>query len=276
MTTFNGIKYIGINIAYYNYENIIIKKEVQQVRLKDKVCIITGASRGLGFAIAKKYVEEGGKVVICATNPKKLDEAVEELKTISNDVLGFVVDISKKEEIERMVSQIISKYGRVDVLVNNAGITMDAQLHKMTDEQFDKVIDINLKGTYLCTRAIVDIMREQNSGSIINLSSLSGIYGNFGQTNYVATKMGVIGFVKTWTKELGRKNIRVNAIAPGLIETEMSQAMPEKAQEALISKVPMARMGQPEEVANVALFLASEESSYVTGITVEVGGGLTL
>lgn len=243
------------------------------MKLQDKVCIVTGGSRGLGFAIAIKFAQEGARVAICDVNEESLNKAVEEIKKINSEVMGFKVDVTNKEDIENMVKAIIDKYGRVDVLVNNAGILMDAQLHKMTDEQFDKVIDVNLKGVFLCTRAVVDIMRAQESGSIINLSSLAGVYGNFGQTNYAATKAGIVGFTKTWAKELGRKGIRANAIAPGLIDTPLMRTLPEKIQGKMAKMIPLQRFGKPEEIANVAAFLASDESSYVNGVTIEVSGG---
>lgn len=243
------------------------------MKLKDKVCIVTGGSRGLGFATALKFAEEGARVSICDVNEEGLNNAVQEIKKVNTEVMSFIVDVTNKDAIENMVKTNMDKYGRVDVLVNNAGILMDAQLHKMTEEQFDKVIDVNLKGTYLCTRAVVDIMREQESGAIINLSSLAGVYGNFGQTNYAATKAGVVGFTKTWAKELGRKGIRTNCIAPGLIESEMMRKLPENVLKAMEKMIPLQRLGNPEEIANVAAFLASDEASYVNGVTIEVSGG---
>lgn len=246
------------------------------MKLKDKVCIVTGGCRGLGFATAIKFAQEGARVAICDVNVEGLNKAVEEIKKINSEVMGFKVDVTNKEDIEQMIKGIMDRYGKIDVLVNNAGILIDAQIYKMTDEQFDKVINVNLKGTFLCTRAVAGIMRAQESGAIINLSSLAGVYGNFGQTSYSATKAGVIGFTKTWAKELGRKGIRTNAIAPGLIESDMISTTPEKQLNSMKQIIPLQRFGKPEEIANVAAFLASDESSYVNGVTIEVGGGVVV
>ncbi len=168
------------------------------------------------------------------------------------------------------------RYGRIDVLVNNAGITLDARLQKMEDEQFDHVIDVNLKGTFNCARAVVDIMVQQGGGVILNASSVVGIYGNFGQTNYAASKFGVIGFVKTWSRELGPKGVRCNAVAPGFIETPILNTIPDKVLQQMTERVPLRRLGTPEDIANVYAFLASDEASYINGAVIEVAGGLTV
>ena len=178
--------------------------------------------------------------------------------------------------IKAMVDGVVAKYGRVDCLVNNAGIVMDAQLKNMTDEQFDNVIDINLKGVYNCTRAVVDTMLKQQSGVILNASSIVGLYGNFGQTNYAASKFAVIGMVKTWAKELGRRGIRANAVCPGFVETSIIKSVPERVIRALEERVPLGRLARPEEIANTFAFLASDEASYINGAVIEVSGGLTL
>ena len=178
--------------------------------------------------------------------------------------------------MKQMVEDTLKEWGQVDILVNNAGIIMDAQLYKMTTEQFDRVIDINLKGTYLCARAVIDQMIVQGSGVILNASSIVGLYGNFGQTNYAATKWGVIGMVKTWAKELGPKGIRSNAVCPGFIDTPILTPMPEKVIEGMKAKVPLRRLGKPEEIANAYAFLASDEASYINGVVLEVGGGVVL
>jgi 3-oxoacyl-[acyl-carrier protein] reductase len=175
-----------------------------------------------------------------------------------------------------MVSSVKGTHGRIDVLVNNAGITLDARLQKMTDEQFDKVVAVNLKGTYNCARAVVDTMVEQGSGVILNASSVVGIYGNFGQTNYAATKFGVIGFVKTWARELGPKGVRCNAVAPGFVATTILSTIPHKVLEQMTERVPLRRLGTPEDIANVYAFLASDEASYINGAVIEVAGGLTV
>ena len=246
------------------------------MRLKDKVAIITGSASGIGEATAIKFAAEGAKVVVCDVNQAGVAAVVAALTANGADAIGFVVDVTKTDTIAAMVAAVKDKYQRIDVLVNNAGIVMDAQLFKMTEDQFDRVIDINLKGVYNCTKAVVDTMIEQQSGVILNASSVVGIYGNFGQTNYAATKFGVIGFVKTWAKELGKKGIRANAICPGFVATPILNAMPEKVIQAMEEKVPMRRLAQPAEIANVYAFLASDEASYINGAVIEVTGGLTL
>lgn len=246
------------------------------MRLKDKVAIITGSASGIGEATAIKFAAEGAKVVVCDVNQAGIDSVVAALVASGADAVGFVVDVTKPDTIAAMVSGVKEKYTRIDVLVNNAGITQDAQLFKMTEDQFDRVIDINLKGVYNCTKAVVDTMIAQNSGVILNASSVVGVYGNFGQTNYAATKFGVIGFVKTWAKELGKKGIRANAVCPGFVATPMVTAMPEKVLQGMEEKVPMRRLAQPSEIASVYAFLASDEASYINGAAIEVTGGLTL
>ena len=246
------------------------------MRLKDKVAIITGAGQGIGHATAIKFAQEGAKVALCDINRPGVDAAVEAIIASGGQALGFVVDVTEKQSIARMVEGVMGAWGRIDTLVNNAGIVQDAQFRKMTDEQFERVIDVNLKGVYNCTKAVVDIMLEQNSGVILNASSIVGIYGNFGQTNYAATKFGVIGFTKTWSRELGPKGIRVNAVAPGFVETPILATIPDKVLQHMRDQVPLHRLGKPEEIANVYAFLASDEASYVNGAVIEVSGGMTV
>jgi 3-oxoacyl-[acyl-carrier protein] reductase len=190
--------------------------------------------------------------------------------------LAYVVNVTDMVSIKAMVSDLHGRCGKIDVLVNNAGIVADAQLKNMTEEQFDRVIDINLKGVYNCTKAVVHKMLEQQSGVILNASSIVGLYGNFGQTNYAAAKFGVIGMAKTWARELGRKGIRSNAVCPGFIATPILGTVPEKVIHALEERVPMGRLGKPEEIANTFAFLASDEASYINGAVIEVNGGLTI
>lgn len=246
------------------------------MKLDGKVSIITGAASGIGKATAEKFVREGAIVAVCDINLDAVSLVVDTLRSIGGHAVGYEVDVTNKSQIGAMVADLKTRFGRIDVLVNNAGIVMDAQLVKMTDEQFDKVIDINLKGVYNCTRAVVDSMVEQGKGVILNASSVVGIYGNFGQTNYAATKFGVIGFAKTWAKELGKKGIRVNAVCPGFVATPILKSMPEKVIQAMEDKVPMKRLAAPEEIANVYAFLASDEASYINGAAIEVTGGLSL
>src|SRR6516164_2452112 len=246
------------------------------MRLTEKVSIITGAGQGIGRATALKFASEGARVAVCDINQAAVDDTVKAIEATGADAAGFRVDVTDKESITRMVEGVMAKWGRVDTLVNNAGIVQDAQFKKMTDEQFERVIDVNLKGVYNCTKAVVDIMLEQNSGVILNASSIVGIYGNFGQTNYAATKFGVIGMVKTWARELGRKGIRANAICPGFIETPILDSIPEKVLRMMEEKVPMGRLGKPEEIANTYAWLASDEASYINGAVIEVSGGVTI
>ena len=246
------------------------------MRLVDKVSIITGAGSGIGHATAIKFAQEGAKVAVCDIDEKSAREVAREITDSGGEALPFRIDVTDKESIARMVEGVMAKWGRIDTLVNNAGIVQDAQLKKMSDDQFDRVIDVNLKGVYNCTKAVVDVMLEQHSGCILNASSIVGIYGNFGQTNYAATKFGVIGMVKTWARELGSKGIRANAICPGFIETTILGSIPEKVLKAIEEKVPMGRLGRPEEIANTYAWLASDEASYVNGAVIEVSGGVTI
>ncbi|EGY52508.1 beta-ketoacyl-ACP reductase [Neisseria shayeganii] len=246
------------------------------MRLANKVAVITGAASGIGLATAEKFAAEGATVIVCDLNQAGIDAAVQAITDQGGKAEGYVVDVTNKEQINAMRDAVLAKHGRIDTLVNNAGIVMDAQLVKMTEEQFDKVVDINLKGTYNMARALVDTMVAQGSGVILNASSVVGVYGNFGQTNYAATKFGVIGFVKTWSRELGKKGIRVNAVCPGFVSTPILKDMPEKVLAAMADKVPMKRLADPSEIANVYAFLASDEASYINGAALEVTGGLTL
>jgi len=247
------------------------------MRLKGKVSIITGAGSGIGKATAQKFAAEGAIVAACDVNLEAVAGLAEELReAFGAQIVGYRVDVTDKAQIAEMVQDVKARFGRIDVLVNNAGILADAQLSKMTEEQFDRVIDVNLKGVYNSTKAVVDTMIEQGSGVILNASSVVGLYGNFGQTNYAAAKFGVIGFVKTWAKELGKKGIRANAVCPGFVATPILKSMPEKVIQSMEERVPMRRLAQPEEIASVYAFLASDEASYINGAAIEVTGGLAL
>jgi 3-oxoacyl-[acyl-carrier protein] reductase len=235
-------------------------------RLAGKVAIITGAGRGIGQATAVKFGKEGAKVISCDINADRAQETAQLVTSGGGEAIGFQMDVRDKASIARVVEAVIAKYGRVDCLVNNAGIVQDATIKNMTDEQFDSVIDINLKGVYNCTKAVVDVMIKQNSGVILNTSSIVGLYGNF----------GVIGMVKTWARELGRKGIRANAVCPGFVSTPILSKIPEKVLKALEDRVPLGRLARPEEIANTFAFLASDEASYINGAVIEVSGGLTL
>ena len=246
------------------------------MRLQDKVAIITGAGRGIGQATAVKFVNEGAKVVVCDLTQDAIDETLMLCKETRGEAMGYAADVRDINALEGMVAATLARWGRVDCLVNNAGIVQDAQLKNMTEDQFDRVIEINLKGVYNCTRAVVNTMLSQQSGVILNASSIVGLHGNFGQTNYAAAKAGLIGMVKTWARELGRKGIRANAVCPGFIATTILSSIPERVMKALEDKVPMGRLGKPEEVANTFAWLASDEASYINGAVIEVTGGLTI
>ena len=242
------------------------------MKLENKVAVVTGGNAGIGKAIAKKFLEEGAIVGICGTNPSKLNLAVDELKEYGT-IRGFVVNIADKAADEAMIASMLEEFGHIDILVNNAGITKDAQFYKMTDEQFEAVLDINLKGNYYMTKAVVNQMIERKYGKIVHITSVSAFNGNFGQSNYAATKAAIMGMTRVQGKELGKYNITVNAIAPGSIMTDMYAAVPDDVREAKLKRIPLRRYGDPEEVANLALFLACEDSSYVTTQTITIDGG---
>ncbi|MCC5912341.1 MAG: 3-oxoacyl-[acyl-carrier-protein] reductase [Clostridiaceae bacterium] len=246
------------------------------MRLKEKIAIVTGAARGIGKETALKFAREGAKVVVSDVGEGSLNEVVTELKEMGSEVLAYNVNVVDRGQIQAMVDDVVEKWGKIDVLVNNAGITADNQLLKMPEEDFDKVIDVNLKGVYNCSQIAAKAMTETGGGVILNASSVVGIYGNFGQTNYAATKWGVIGMTKTWAKELGRKGIRVNAVAPGFILTPMTEKMPEKVLDMMSGKSPLGLLGQPEDIANAYAFLASDEAKFITGTVLSVDGGVVL
>lgn len=246
------------------------------MRLIDKVAVITGGSSGIGKATAIRFAKEGAKVIIWDVNLTDAEKVIEEIKEIGGIGKAYEVDVTDRKQIEEATNRVIEEFDKIDILINNAGITMDATLLKMKEEQWDKVIDINLKGTFNCGQVIAKHMAERQSGVILNAASVVGLYGNFGQTNYAASKWGVIGMTKTWAKELGRKNIRVNAVAPGFISTDMVKKIPEKVLNMMKEKALLGRLGTPEEVANAYLFLASDEASFITGTVLSVDGGVVL
>jgi 3-oxoacyl-[acyl-carrier protein] reductase len=243
-------------------------------RLPDRVAVVTGGAAGIGKATAEKFCAEGAVVSIWDVNVEAGEATLKELADNGYTAEFRNVNTSDINAVNAAVEAVKNKYGRIDILVNNAGITRDATLLKMDEEKWDQVIDVNLKGVFLCGQAVAKVMIEQGSGSIINASSVVALYGNFGQTNYVATKAGVIGMTKVWARELGRKGIRVNAIAPGFIATEMVKKMPEKILDMMRGKTPLGRLGEPEDIANAFLFLASDDSSFVNGTTLSVDGGV--
>ncbi len=249
------------------------------MKLQDKVCIITGAGQGIGLATARRFAAEGAVVVVCDLRQAEVDAAVAECGKLGGPAqrtVGFTLSVTDRAQVDAMVAAVKAQFGRIDVLVNNAGITKDARLQKMTLEQFDAVIDVNLRGVFHCSQAVADTMVLQGSGVILNASSIVGLYGNFGQTNYAASKFGVIGFTKTWSRELGPKGVRVNAVAPGFVATHILDTIPEKVLAEMTQEVPLRRLGKPEEIASVYAFLASDDASYVNGAVIEVAGGVTI
>jgi 3-oxoacyl-[acyl-carrier protein] reductase len=246
------------------------------VRLSDKVAIVTGSAQGIGLATALRLASEGARVVVSDLGGARVQAAVAQVRAAGGQAMGCVVDVTDRAAIDAMVAEVKAAWGRIDVLINNAGITKDARLAKMTSAQFDSVIAVNLKGVFECTQAVAELMVTQGSGSIVNASSVVGLYGNFGQTNYAATKAGVIGFTKTWARELGPKGVRVNAVCPGFIRTPILDTVPDAVKQKMVDKVPLGRLGNPEEIASVYAFLASDDASYLNGAVIEVSGGIQL
>jgi len=245
------------------------------MRLSGKVAIITGAGRGIGEATALKFAQEGAKVVVADLVRENVEQVVKKITGQGKEALGITVNVTDPASVQQMVDETVKKFGRLDVIVNNAGITDDNQFLKMTEAQWDKVIAVNLKGVFLCGQAAAKVMANQESGGVIlSASSVVGLYGNFGQTNYAATKWGVIGMTKTWAKELGKKKIRANAVAPGFIVTPMTDKMPQNVIEMMKEKTPLRTVGQPEDIANAYAFLASDEARFITGAVLSVDGGI--
>jgi len=237
--------------------------------LKGAVVLITGGTRGIGRAIAERFKEVGALVYITGTSEERVKAVADEL-----GVNGVKMDVTDREEVKRVVSEIVEREGRIDVLVNNAGITRDALFIRMKDEDWDAVVNTNLNGVYNVTRAVIPHMVKKRKGAVINISSVVGFTGNVGQANYSATKSALIGFTKSLAKELGGRGIRVNTVAPGYITTDMTKAIPEKIKAELLKSIPLRREGEPREVADAVLFLASDMASYITGTTLHVNGGL--
>jgi 3-oxoacyl-[acyl-carrier protein] reductase len=245
------------------------------VRLEGKVALVTGASRGIGREIALEFAREGADVAVnYAGSEEKAREVAEEIKAMGRKALLVQCDVSDSQAVQDMIKSVVDYFGGLDILVNNAGITRDNLILRMKEEEWDAVINTNLKGVFLCTKAAARAMMKKRSGRIINISSIVGITGNPGQANYVAAKSGVIGLTKTTAKEFASRGITVNAIAPGFISTDMTEDLPEEVKEAMIKQVPLARIGEPKEIARVALFLASPDSSYMTGQILRVDGGM--
>ncbi|MCK4648741.1 3-oxoacyl-[acyl-carrier-protein] reductase [bacterium] len=247
------------------------------MRLKGKVTLVTGGGRGIGRAISLALGKEGARVCINYLHSKDAaEEVVKRIKENKGEAIGYKADVSKLEEVNRMVEEVNKKFGRIDILINNAGLNIDKYLMIMNEEEWDKVIDVNLKGTFNCSKAVSRVMIGQKSGNIVNISSVSAIAGTAGQTNYSAAKGGMISFTKSLARELAPFGIRVNALAPGLIDTEMVKKMPEEMLDRILKITPLKRVGTPEEVAKVVIFLVSEEADYITGQVIRVDGGLSM
>lgn len=243
------------------------------MRLEGKVALITGGAKGIGQKTAEAFLREGAKVIIADYDEQAGQSVIKELG--NSDNINFIkVDVTSSKQVEQMVSVAKDSFGKIDILINNAGITIDGFLTKMTDDAWEKVLAVNLTGVFKCTKAVVPLMMEQGSGVILNASSVVGVYGNIGQTNYAATKSGVIGMTKSWAKEFGPKGIRVNAVAPGFIVTDMTAKVPQKVLDMMESKTPLNRLGYPEDISAAYLYLASDEASFVNGVVLNVDGGL--
>ncbi len=245
------------------------------MRLEGKVAIITGAANGLGLEAARLFLKEGAKVALVDYDATTGEQRTAELQT-EGEAAFYQVDVANQEKVVEMVSMVKERFGKIDILINNAGITKDNMLLKMSGEDFQKVMDVNVNGVFHCTQAVVPHMVENGKGKIINTSSVSGVYGNVGQTNYAASKAAVVGMTKSWAKEFGRKNINVNAVAPGFVETGMVETIPEKMVQTMLQLIPLQRLGKPSDIANAYLYLASDESDYVNGTVLHVDGGIMM
>jgi len=244
------------------------------LELTGKVALVTGAAQGIGKVVALLFAQNGADLVISDINLQKAEETAKEIESIGRKAMAIKVDVANFDDVNRMTHAVIERFGHIDILINNAGITRDKLILRMTEEDWDAVLNINLKGTFNCTKAVVRHMAKQRSGKIVNIASVVGEMGNAGQANYAASKAGVIGFTKTIAREFAQRGINVNAIAPGYIQTPMTDALPEKVKEELKRLIPMERLGQPEDVARAVLFFVSEASSYITGLVLNVNGGI--
>ncbi|AZR72748.1 3-oxoacyl-[acyl-carrier-protein] reductase [Anoxybacter fermentans] len=247
------------------------------MNLNGKVAVVTGSSKGIGAAIALAYAKAGAEVAINYNRDKAgAEEIVRKIQAMGHKAKAYQADVSNPDQVKEFIDAVMNDFGKIDILVNNAGITRDTLLVRMKEEDWDRVMDVNLKSMFLCTKAVAKAMIKQRSGKIINITSVVGLIGNPGQANYTAAKAGVIGFTKTVAKELGPRGIQVNAIAPGFIISQMTESLPEKVKEKMLSSIPLGRFGKPEDVADLALFLASDKSDYITGQVFNVDGGMVM
>ena len=242
--------------------------------LKDKTSIVTGGARGIGRAMALKFAEEGSNIAICDVSAEVLEASKKEIETSGREVLAEKVDVTNLKDVQDFVQKALDKFGKIDILINNAGITRDGLLVRMTDRDWDAVLNVNLKGTFNCTKVVAKAMMKQRAGKIVNIASVIGLIGNPGQANYAASKGGIIAFTKSAAKELASRNINVNAIAPGFIETQMTAKLSEDVKNEIKKQIPLGKWGDTGDVANVALFLVSDASAYITGQVVQVDGGM--
>lgn len=242
--------------------------------LENKIALVTGAARGIGQAIALQLAADGADLVLCDVKAEWLDDTAAKVKALGRRAESYAMDVASAAAVGEAVAKVVADFGRIDVLVNNAGVTRDALLIRMTEEDWDAVLDVNLKGAFLVTKAVVKLMMKQRAGAIVNVASVVGIMGNVGQANYTASKAGLIALTKTTAKELGSRNVRVNAVAPGFIRTAMTEKLSEPAKEAMLRLVPLGRPGEPEDVAKAVAFLASDNAAYVNGQTLAVCGGM--
>ena len=243
----------------------------------NKVAIVTGGSRGIGRAIAKKLASFNSNIVINYTSSEaEALKVKEEIEALGVECMAIKCNVANSEDVNNMINEVLDKFGKIDMLINNAGITKDALLMKMKEEDFDKVIDVNLKGVFNCTKAVTKPMMKQRNGKIVNMASVVGVMGNPGQANYCASKAGVIGFTKATAKELASRNININAIAPGFIETAMTDVLKDEVKDSMLSAIPMKKFGTPEDIANLVVFLCSDMSNYITGQVINVDGGMVM
>lgn len=243
---------------------------------KDKVSLITGGARGIGREIALAFAKEGSDIVICDVNKDALEATKKEIEALGRHAEAFLVDVTSLSQVEEMVNKTLDKFQKIDILINNAGITRDALIVRMSEQEFDSVIAVNLKGTFNCTKALAKVMMKQRYGKIVSIASIIGIMGNAGQANYAASKAGIIGITKSVAKELASRNVNVNAIAPGFIETDMTAKLPDNVKSQMLSFIPLNRFGKASDVANLAMFLASDASSYITGQVIKIDGGMVM
>lgn len=247
------------------------------MQLKGKTAVVTGGSRGIGRAIALLLAEKGANVVVNYTsNSEAALEVVKKIEEMGAAAMAVKADVSKSDQVENLVNEVLNTFGSIDILINNAGITRDNLIIRMSEQEFDEVLTTNLKGAFICTKAVSRVMIKQKSGKIINVSSVVGIIGNAGQSNYAAAKAGLIGFTKSMAKELAKRSINVNAVAPGFIETDMTSKLSDKVKEEFANNIPLARIGKPEDIAKAVLFLASEYSDYITGQVINIDGGMVM